>query len=1277
MIKILKSFAATMWLATLLLIILVGVFMGGARLLLPIATEYREEVQELVSKELRRQVKIEKLKTSWRGYGPELILDNVDLINKETGRSSLRVSEIRLGIGILDSLFNGAITVREITFYRSRLLIKRRLDGAVVVAGLEGTEDEGDDSSAVFLLPFRIGLKQSEIYWEDQKIGAAPVRFTDVNFIISNGENRHQVEASMLLPGKSGGSMHLIADIKGAIQQSDAWSGEIYLSGEQMALATIFNDHVPKGVAFESGKAKIELWSRWINGRFSTLEGRADIDQMRLVSSNKVGDKGIEPIDVERVGGRFRWQRNRDNWQVDIADMELLRNGKAWPKANLSLLSKNDREGNTQLIAGMSSVRAEEIISIAKMFPLPSKEIGNLIHSLQPQADIRSLQFRFQEALDDLRWSARGRVENVSIEPWQKWPEIRKLNAYFWLNQDQGTVAPDSSDLTVRFPGLFRDAIKVNELDGRLHWSKAEEGGWLIQSKKLVANNGDIKTQTRVRLKIPQDHNESQILDLQTNFRDGVAESTRHYLPTGIMDDEVVAWLDKSIVSGKVPDGSAIFRGPLADFPFKNDTGHFEVLFNVDDMVLDYEEEWPRIEKLAAEVRFHNNSLSVRAGSGAMLNSKVRDLNARIDNLESASPLNITGSATGPLSDDIKLLTETPLSEKFGKTASSLTTEGESRLKIKLTIPIQEGDYKIDGELQLDNAKINIDNSKFPLGNIKGTLLFSENGVEAKGIKAKISGEKISLDIAPIKEKGTTQIKAQGSISGAELDKHLPGLGLELFQGSSKWAVHFEVPSLSKNRGKIAIDRVTASSDLVGTMIDMPTPIGKTAKQKKPISITTSISGGATQQLTIDYNKVINTSLQFSNKDKKGMTLERGSLVFGGRKAIMPKTNQLVLSGSLNQLDLNPWLSYLQNDNKQQLPRIKGQNLQFGNLKIGDSFLDNVTLSFSEDGNAINTNIKSSIMDGQIKVPLPLKSRPVLANMDKIALKLNPKSKDKPSNSEWTDPRTLPALTLTSNKTLINGRNLGPLSFSSTSIPEGLRLDSIKLSSKRLNLNASGRWVAKGNKSQTSLRLKMKTDSLGKLLTTFGFDPKLKEAPARIEADLYWTGNPRQFDKTDVTGRVEIDVDEGRFLNVNPGLGRIFGLLNVSALTRRLTMDFSDTFKKGFSFDKTEGTFNLDRGDAYTNDLRIEGPAGSIDISGRTGLVTQDLDQLVTITPSVSTTIPVAGALAGGPAVGVALILAQKIFGKTVDKVSTTKYTVTGSWDNPNIEKLNLNNPSP
>ncbi len=1280
MIHIIKSFASKMWLAFILLIILGGVLMGGARLLLPIAAEYREEVQELVSKELGQQVKIETLDTSWRGYGPELILGNVDLINPETGQSSLRVTEIRIGIGILDSLFNQDITVREINFYRSQLLIKRRSDGAVVLAGLEDIEKgSSGDSSAIFLLPFRLGLKQSVIYWENQSIGADPVRFTDVNLTISNGKNRHQIDASMRLPGQSGGDLRLVADIKGAIQQSNAWSGEIYLTGNQLALATILKDRMPEGSAFETGTANMEIWSRWINGHLTAMEGYAAFDKLRLVSERKVNDNPMEPLAIERIGGRFRWQHSQDGWQVDIADIEFRRNGKTWPKANLSLVNKYDQEGNLHLASGVGFIRTEDLLSIVKMFPLPSKELDDLVHSLQPQADIRSMQFRFHGTTEGPSWSARGRLENISMDTWRGAPEIRRLNAGFWLDQNQGTLELDGKGLSISFPGLFRDAMQLQELNGRMRWSRAADGGWLVQSKKIIANNADIKTQTRFRLKIQPDLKQSPTLDLQTDFQDGKAGSTHKYLPVGIMGDEVVAWLDKSIVSGRVLTGSAIFRGPLADFPFDNDTGHFEVLFKVGDMVLDYQPGWPRIENLTAEVRFHNNSLAIREGSGTMLNSKVRNLYARIDDLEQTSPLRITGSATGPLSDNLKLLTETPLSKDYGEAAKRIAATGNTKLETKLTIPLDKGDYDINVKLLFDNASINLDNSKFPLTDVTGALALSQNGVNAKDIKAQLLGEDIKLDVAPIQGQDAAAIKVRGSISGTKLDKQFPGLGLDLLQGKSTWTLQFEIPSLSKNKGQITANKIVASSDLVGTTIDMPAPLGKTKDQKRSLQITTTISDEATQELNIDYADVASTAMQFSKNKKGEIRLERGDIILGGGKAQTPQERLLTISGALPQLDLTPWISYLPTNGDGGFPQIRGSNLRFRKLKVNDTELNNITLSFTKDDKALKLDLKSDNIDGRIQTALPIKSKPILADLDKLAFKLDPDElsgsvQAKSPDSMWKDPRNLPGMTINSKRFVVNGRDIGPLQFVATSTPEGLSFEKIKFSSKLLDMTATGSWLTKNNKDRSSLNMKMKSDSLGKLLTTIGFAPSLKDAPAKIEANLVWSGDPRQFSSTDVTGRVDMRIRDGRFLEVNPGLGRIFGLLNIDALTRRLTLDFSDTYKKGFSFDKAEGTFNLDHGDAYTNDLSIDGPAGSIDISGRTGLAAQDFDQQVTITPSVSSTIPVAGALAGGPAVGVALVLAQKIFGKTVDKVSTTRYTVTGSWDNPNIEQLSLDN---
>ena len=84
----------------------------------------------------------------------------------------------------------------------------------------------------------------------------------------------------------------------------------------------------------------------------------------------------------------------------------------------------------------------------------------------------------------------------------------------------------------------------------------------------------------------------------------------------------------------------------------------------------------------------------------------------------------------------------------------------------------------------------------------------------------------------------------------------------------------------------------------------------------------------------------------------------------------------------------------------------------------------------------------------------------------------------------------------------------------------------------------------------------------------------------------------------------------------------------------------------------------------------MAGPAARFDISGRIGLVTRDYDQLVVVTPRVTSSIPVVGGLAGGPGVGLGLWVAERVFGRKIDELSRVRYTITGSWEDPKVERL-------
>lgn len=161
-----------------------------------------------------------------------------------------------------------------------------------------------------------------------------------------------------------------------------------------------------------------------------------------------------------------------------------------------------------------------------------------------------------------------------------------------------------------------------------------------------------------------------------------------------------------------------------------------------------------------------------------------------------------------------------------------------------------------------------------------------------------------------------------------------------------------------------------------------------------------------------------------------------------------------------------------------------------------------------------------------------------------------------------------------------------------------------------------------------------------------------------------------QFSLDKLNGDLSLDIRNGQLLELSPGAGRVFGLLSLQTLPRRLTLDFSDVFKKGFTFDRIKGSFLLERGDAYTTNLYLEGPAARIDISGRTGLSVKDYDQLVTVTPHVTASLPLAGALVGGPVAGGVLYAIDKLFKTTIDKISQVQYTITGNWDEPRVVKL-------
>ena len=96
----------------------------------------------------------------------------------------------------------------------------------------------------------------------------------------------------------------------------------------------------------------------------------------------------------------------------------------------------------------------------------------------------------------------------------------------------------------------------------------------------------------------------------------------------------------------------------------------------------------------------------------------------------------------------------------------------------------------------------------------------------------------------------------------------------------------------------------------------------------------------------------------------------------------------------------------------------------------------------------------------------------------------------------------------------------------------------------------------------------------------------------------------------------------------------------------------------------------MENGMAITDDVTLSSSAAKISMSGSTDLVAQQYDQVMTIKPGLGNTLPVIGALAGGPGGAAAGLALQGLLQKQLGEAGQVRYTITGSWDQPLIEPI-------
>ena len=152
----------------------------------------------------------------------------------------------------------------------------------------------------------------------------------------------------------------------------------------------------------------------------------------------------------------------------------------------------------------------------------------------------------------------------------------------------------------------------------------------------------------------------------------------------------------------------------------------------------------------------------------------------------------------------------------------------------------------------------------------------------------------------------------------------------------------------------------------------------------------------------------------------------------------------------------------------------------------------------------------------------------------------------------------------------------------------------------------------------------------------------------------------------------------GRFTKVEPGIGKLLGVLSLQALPRRITLDFRDVFSEGFAFDDITGNVRIRNGVLTTDNFRLVGPAAQVAIAGDADLARETQRLTVRVQPTLSAGVSAGAALLFfanplvGAAVGAGSLLAQKVLKDPIEQMFSYEYLVTGSWSDPIVSRGGL-----
>ena len=1269
----------------LALLIVVALYVSIGRILVGSLDSFRAPITNFAIQQLKVPVRIGKLSGSWSYLDPTINIDALEI--GESANPSIRLEKVRLTLDSFYSFLELSPIITNMNISGVALTLRRNERGVWLIEGIPQSDTPLNLESLVESIEY---VEFAELENVDVAIygrtGVYRIRSeADKSFLVANeGGNRKlswplEFEA-VDRPEAPKSNFHLLGFYQGDPRDEDFFA-ELYLQIPNIDLV----DFLPTITVKESSLTDIDVEGElWLTIQSGLIEvtGRPTIRSVVMSSQTQslqlLRDTTIEfsTTNMLDAGGELK-VGSLTSW---VAEQSI----------EMSEFGLTYKWVNNELIFGANipSINIGSIlpplISTAERMQLVTPALKEIVDTLNPRGNLNNVfvqgNFSQPQGIE-----IRAELSAISIDPFKGAPAVDNLHGYASLGIANGYVLVNSSlergnenGLVLDFPLMFPEAWRFDSVKAKVNYTVTDDAV-LLQSGLIEAVQGEMTAAARFTLNFPSDIT-LHTWGLELGVKNAALLNTYGYLPKTLAAD-LQAWIKGSVLAGTAVESGLIFHGSLASITPK-DQKAFELYFDVEDTILDYDPHWPRFEDIDATIYVGNRQVHSQGIRAVSMDSIVQSAEVRVPYAATgADTIMVNGSFTGPFSDGLRLLTETPLYEATSKVARGWLGRGEMSGSIELNIPLgSRSGEETYAQLGLDliDADIYIPDVDLDIVQINGPIKYeSFDGLSSNAFTAIIFDKPVSgsIDTRGVYTSGVIEINAMGEVTIPSLYEWTGQVLLTRAVGELDYSAHLEIPFGDKQGQPVSV-RVT--SDLQGVEIMLPEPMGKASESTKKFALRYDIKDVGFD-LEVQLGLYTQANLKILDGDVTGGRLHFGESAIGavtydylditGDLAAVVYEEVEILTDELNELASGSLESGL-------VDTLGEANIRIGFLDMYGLELDDIQTVVSRDADAWVVEAKSKMLQGKITrhdvSSLPLKVQLKTLNFEA-------QEGDQSDPLEFVDPVDLIAVDFGVEKLWVNEEDFGSWAFNFRPTIDGAELNNLTVSTKGLEAKGDGKveWLLVDGVHKSRFAGNVVVPDMSSALSQWGFASSIY-GKFELDADLSWTGSPTMFDLNTSTGTVVLQQASGRFVQADNNVDalKLLGVFDFSSIARRFRFDFADVVDKGFEFEEAQGKVRLKSGQLnVVEPITIVGTGSKFKLAGEINMVDGDLDNDLIVTLPVNRNIPWYAAYSAifiGPLTGAGVFLAQRIFEDQIDTLSSAKYHIGGTVDNPNIEFVSI-----